>query len=748
MKKIWMSLCLTAAFLCFLHPAGGQILRTVAGNGDGTNPVTNGQVAIDTGLGQLFGVAVDFKGNLYIADFYFNKIRKINSNGIESNFAGTGAPGYSGDGGPASIAGLSAPCAIACDKQGNLFIADGANSVIRKVDTFGIITTVAGVHGRSGYFNGDGIPAVDALIGDPAGVAVDKYGNIYIADGNARVRKVDTTGIIHTVAGNGNVGYGGNGGCATCAGIAMEGAVGVGIDDSGNIYIAESINNVIRKVNTNGTISVFAGKGPSFGGFGGDGGPATNARILGPNAVRFDAHGNAYIADLSNNDIRKVTPAGIISSVVNPTGIVGFGGDGGAPMAAAAKTAYPTDICFDVYGNMFFSDRGNGIGSNYGHRVREVFTKDTMHITLNHSDTICGAARVAFTVHEQEPHYWSFFKWQINGVTVPGLDSNVYTTDSLRDGDRITCQKIDTASGGILLAISDTIQVIVRPVVVPSLRLATTGDTVCSGQPVTLTAEPTFGGPFPTYQWYVFDTLTDSTGPTFTLTPGLGYIVTAIMTSDAVCAIPDTAHATATMYVNPSVRPLITIVPKEGSRIVPSDTVAYWGQIITLYGETTYGGTRPTYQWFQDGVPVSGSDSNYFFQPYYADHYIYCVLTSNAYCVVPSTDTSNTLHLSVDHLITGVNTIANIRNNFNISPNPNNGCFTLNGYLGSTDIATAQITITDVLGKTIYATEANVKNGNIENRIALSNQLTSGIYLLNVKYEGGSCNLKFVIDNN
>ena len=748
MKNNVIHIFLSALFLFIATNLKAQIIRTVAGNGDGTNPVVGGQIAVDTGMGQILGVAIDFKGNLYVCDVYYNKIRKITPDGRESVYAGTGYPGATGDGGVATAAQLSAPYAVVCDPSGNLFIADAGNHAVRKVDTFGIMTTVAGILHSSGYYNGDGIPAVDALIGSPGGVTLDRAGNLYIADANSRVRMVDRSGIIHTVAGNGTVGYNGNGGCATCAGIAMDCPIGVAVDDTGNIFIAEANNNVVRKVNTHGIISVFAGKGPSYGGFGGDGGQATNARILTPNAVVFDAFGNLFIADMGNNDVRRVTRAGIISSVVNPTGIVGFSGDGGGPMAVACKTAYISDMCFDHYGNMFLSDRGSGISGIYGHRVREVFTKDTMHITLNHSDTICGAARVAFTVHEQEPHYWSFFKWQINGVTVPGLDSNVYTTDSLRDGDRITCQKIDTASGGILLAISDTIQVIVRPVVVPSLRLATTGDTVCSGQPVTLTAEPTFGGPFPTYQWYVFDTLTDSTGPTFTLTPGLGYIVTAIMTSDAVCAIPDTAHATATMYVNPSVRPLITIVPKEGSRIVPSDTVAYWGQIITLYGETTYGGTRPTYQWFQDGVPVSGSDSNYFFQPYYADHYIYCVLTSNAYCVVPSTDTSNTLHISVDHLITGVNTIANTRNNFNISPNPNNGCFTLNGYLGSTDIATAQITITDVLGKTIYATEANIKNGNIENRLALSNQLTSGVYLLNVKYEGGSCNLKFVIDNN
>ena len=747
MKKIWMSLCLTAAFLCFLHPAGGQILRTVAGNGDGTNPVTNGQVAIDTGMAQPFGVAVDFKGNLFIADYYFNKIRKVSPYGIESNFAGTGYPGATGDGGPASLAKLSAPFGLACDKKGNLYISDAGNHKIRKIDTFGTISTFAGGAGTYGAA-GDGGPASAATIAGAAGLAIDKYGNLYIADGNSRVRMVDTNGIIHTVAGNGTVGYAGNGGCATCSGVAMDAPIGVAVDDTGNIYIADNNNNVIRKVNTSGIISVYAGKGPAYGGYSGDGGQATDARLLSPKGIRFDAFGNGFICEGSNNYIRKVNTAGIIANAVNPTGTVGFGGDGGSPTAVAVRTAFPTDICFDRYGNMFFSDCGFGVANNYGHRVREIFTKDTMHITLNHSDTICGAAMVSFTAHEQESHYWSFFRWQINGITVPGADAGVYTTDSLHNGDRITCEKVDTAAGGIILAISDTIVVTVSPVVVPSVTLTTTGDTVCSGQPVTLTAYPTFGGPSPTYQWYVFDTLTDSTGRTFTLTPGRRYIVTVVLTSTDACAVTDTARATDTIYVNPSVRPLITIVPKEGSIIVPSDTVAYWGQIITLYGETTYGGTSPVYQWYQDGVPVSGTDSNYFFQPYYTDHYIYCVLNSNADCVVPSVDTSNTIHITVDHLITGVNSVNGNKSNFNISPNPNNGSFTLNGYLGATNALNALITITDVLGKAVYAKETGIKNGNIRNRISLDNALPSGVYLINVRYCDGSLNLKFVIDNN
>jgi sugar lactone lactonase YvrE len=188
---------------------------------------------------------VDAYGNLYIADYYNSRIRKVDTNGIITTVAGDGTNGYSGDGGAASNAWLYCPSGVAVDAYGNLYIADYYNSRIRKVDTNGIITTVAG-DGTNGY-SGDGGVATNARVYYPSGVAVDAYGNLYIADSdNSRIRKVDTNGIITTVAGTNGSGYSGDGGAATNARLAYP--EGPAMDTSGNLYIADTDNSRIRKV--------------------------------------------------------------------------------------------------------------------------------------------------------------------------------------------------------------------------------------------------------------------------------------------------------------------------------------------------------------------------------------------------------------------------------------------------------------------------------------------------------------------
>jgi sugar lactone lactonase YvrE len=190
-------------------------------------------------------VAVDSLGNIYIADMYNHRIRKVSTSGIITTVAGNGTYGYSGNGGAATSAELYDPSSVAVDSSGNIFIADSNNHSIRKVSTSGIITTVAG-NGTYGY-SGDSGAATSAELYDPSGVAVDSSGNIYIADvSNQRVRKVDTSGIITTVAGNGTYGYSGDSGAATSA--ELNGPYGVAVDSSGNIFIADLNNNRIRKV--------------------------------------------------------------------------------------------------------------------------------------------------------------------------------------------------------------------------------------------------------------------------------------------------------------------------------------------------------------------------------------------------------------------------------------------------------------------------------------------------------------------
>jgi trimeric autotransporter adhesin len=335
-------------------PAG--IISTVAGNG---NPGYSGDGGVATAAKLYWptGVAVDSSGNLYITDFYYSVIRKVTSDGVIRTVAGNGNMAYSGDGGPATAAGLFLPTATTLDSSGNLYIADYYNSRVRKVTAAGVISTVAGT-GSSGY-TGDGGQATAAQIGRPIGVAIDSAGNLYIADyKNTQVRKVTAAGVITTVTGTGTGGFAGDGGPAT---VAQLGAImGVMVDSSGNLYIADTNNDRVRKVTPDGIINTIAGNGSQ--GFSGDGSSTTAAMMRLPSGIALDSSGNLYIADFNNNRIRKVTPAGIVSTVAG-NGSKAYSGDGGP--ATIASLNWPNKLKIDSSGNIYISD-------SYNFRIRKV----------------------------------------------------------------------------------------------------------------------------------------------------------------------------------------------------------------------------------------------------------------------------------------------------------------------------------------------------------------------------------------
>ena len=311
------------------------IAGSIGYSGDG-GPATAAQ------LDYPFGVAVDLKGNVYIVDTYNHAIRMVSvDTNIITTVAGFGSYGYSGDGGPATSATMNQPEDVAVDVQGNIYIADTENNAIRMVTkSTGNITTVAGA-GSIGN-SGDGGPATSAMLNHPYGVAVDVQGNIYIADTNNNViRKVNiSTGIITTVAGFiGSYGYV-DGGPATLATLFSPTAVAV--DVHGNIYIVETVYTVIRMVNiSTGNITTVAGIFGSSG-YSGDGGLATAAQLNNPQGVAFDTAGNIYIADYGEGSIRMINSStGIITSVA--TGIGAYG------------------VAVDLKGHVYIADRDNDI---------------------------------------------------------------------------------------------------------------------------------------------------------------------------------------------------------------------------------------------------------------------------------------------------------------------------------------------------------------------------------------------------
>ena len=324
-----------------------QTITTVAGNGiqgyNGDNiPATSAEFNLPNFL------AIDFAGNVYICDYQNNRIRKLSTNGIITTVAGTGGLGFSGDGGPATLAELHNPCGLAVDGFGNLYIADQGNERIRKVDIKGIINTVAG-NGIKG-FSGDGGSATSAQFSGPTRISFDAFGNLYITDqGNVRIRKVDTNGIINTVAGNGKNGNSGDGINADSA--KLHYPDGVVVDVSGNIYIVEVGSYKVRKVDKYGILSTVAGNGIK--GYSGDGGAAISAQLDFPVSLALDALGNLYIADEGSNVIRKVDTNGQINTIV---GSGAFGNCVDGVSADSAALHEPSDLAFDTLGNLYFID--------------------------------------------------------------------------------------------------------------------------------------------------------------------------------------------------------------------------------------------------------------------------------------------------------------------------------------------------------------------------------------------------------
>jgi len=330
------------------HPPG--TILTVAGTGvlgyDG-----DGGRAVATRLNWPRAAVVDRQGNLFIADTNNHRVRKVDRDGLISTVAGTGEPGYDGDGGPAVHARLNAPRDVEVAPDGTLFIADTGNHCVRRVTADGIITTVAGT-GESGGGGGGG-PALQVQLSWPQDIALAPDGAVIIADtGNHRVRRLTPTGEVVTIAGAGECGFGGDGGKADLALLTRPRGVVAAAD--GSLFIGDTENHRIRRVSPEGVIDTVAGCGKE--GFSGDGGPAVEASLRYPRGVAVTATGMLFVADCDNSRVRRVDATGTITTVAG-TGCEGYSGDGGP--ACAAELADPHGLSLTPEGHLLIGEPRN-----------------------------------------------------------------------------------------------------------------------------------------------------------------------------------------------------------------------------------------------------------------------------------------------------------------------------------------------------------------------------------------------------
>ncbi len=528
---------------------------------------------------------------------------------VAGNGVGSGSFGsYSGDGGPATLAGLNGPSSVAVDDSGNLYICDETNSRIRKVDVDGIMTTFAG-RSDSGWVLNDGHPATDASLSEPWGVAWSPRG-VFISDwNNRRIRKVDNNGIISTIAGTGAYGYTGDGGPGDSA--TMSNPYGITVDKFGNVYFCDAFNNVVRKIDTNDIITTFAGTGVKSDY--GDGGQATDAGINEPLGVHCDTSGNIYICTFVY--IRKVDLSGIITTVCG-NGSAGHSGDGGP--ATQASMALPFDACVDDSGNIYFTEyayytgnyvrrvnvddtiksiAGNGtrgynnyegnpdtakfwfpLGSITDHVGNIFFADETNQLvrelspcsapitTLPLNPHICRGVSIALTAQG-----YNTYSWSPGSSLQDSIGYNVIATPSVTTTYTIT--------GTTCLGNATIVVTVDTTTKAPALKINPGSATLCNGQTVTLTASGASS-----YTWSPMWSLSSSTGSSVVATPSIS---TTYVVMEPTCSATDTSF--------------ITVNPVPSIYVYPATTTSFCnGQTITLYEGGANG-----FQW----TPLTGLDT-------------------------------------------------------------------------------------------------------------------------------------------
>jgi Bacterial Ig domain/Secretion system C-terminal sorting domain len=793
MKKIiLLLLCVTA--VATLH---AQIITTFAGTGVFGYTGDGGQ-ATAARFDNPWCTTVSPGGTVYISDFNAHVVRKVSTTGIVTTVAGNGTAGSAGTGGPATLAELNIPRGIVVDGAGTIFIADQNNQVVRKVSPAGFITNVVGT-GVSG-FSGDGGQATAAKISYPQNVALDRFNNLYISDYNHVIRKVNSAGVITTIAGTSGIpGYLGDGGPATAA--QLNYPYGMAFDTSGNMYFADNWNNVIRRISTTGVITTVAGTGTA--GYSGDAGAATSATLNRPTDVAIDKYGNLYIADQVNNVVRKVNAQGTISTFAgNHT--AGYIGDGG--LAIAAELNVPADVTVDTSGKLYIADNGNFVVRKIGINNHAPFftagALDSFRICEN-SGTITVDTRL--TIHDSDVGQnltWSLISGPGHGVALTSFSAFSASSTIIPSGLTYTPNTGFSGTDTFKVRISDgiaadTIMILAIVMPFPNHGFIIGSPFVCIGTPSAL-FETVSGG-----VWSISNgnaTVT-STGAVNGLTYGLDTViytvsvmgcisdttfplsvlpVTDLITGPGgVCVgayVPLTGwpaggvwtannpHATVTsgglaggvtsgvdtivytvtnacgtsvfekqMYVNDLITPSVNIEAFPGFIVGPGQ---YDTLICNLVGGT---GAHYTYTWYLNNAVIPGATDSFYISDTFVNHDSVTVMVSNNPCSINTFGWAFVIVSAV-----GVPESYLPETYLSVIPNPTAGFFTVTGrILGENNEATLEII--DILGRVRGTEIAVIKGDFLEKSIYLADDLPSGLYLLRVTTESGAKKIARII---
>jgi hypothetical protein len=561
-------------------------IYTFAGTGVSGYTGNNGAATL-ANMTHPYNIATDCDGNAYIGDFENAVVRKVSPTGVITTIAGNGVIGYSGDGGPATAATMSHPYGVALDAAGNLYFSDFNNHAVRRVSTSGVITRIAG-NGAYGY-SGDGGAATAASLQYPAGLTVDGAGNLYIADdGNSVIRKVSPSGVITTVAGTGIPGYTGDGAAATAA--RLSAPKGVHADGTGNLYITDYNNQVVRKVDAAGIITTIAGNGVT--GYSGDGGPATAAQLNRPVGVTTDNTGNVYFTEQNNYLVRKVNASGVISTVAgNHTS--GYSGDGGP--ALLAQLSQPMGLSRNCNGNIFIADN-----ANYAIRILGEYNRKPYFVNGNvqNVDVCTGAESIEMNTRlsvidydTMQPLTWTVVASPTHGTLVAGYSASSTGGQINPTGLSYAPTIGYTGADAFVVQVSDGIATAVTTinvtVSVPPVAGVITGATAICGSGVTHLYASVAGG-----VWSSADT-TIATINSGGYVIGVGYGTALISYSVSNACGTDVATTTVTYNALPFAGSVIGAAKVcMGSTLIYSGTVpgGVWSSGNTAIATVTSGG--------------------------------------------------------------------------------------------------------------------------------------------------------------